>query len=287
MTNGKGGFMELEGKTVIITGGGRGIGKHITLAYAKEKANVVIGYVGHKDEAEATAKEARLIGVDAITVQGDVANYNDVLRLRDLSYDRFGTVHIVVNNAGLPSPGPFLSSTPEDLTRVMMVNAMGPIFISQVFSNRWIEEFDPDSSVERELQFTGSIRRFYDPKAVENGAPSAPGGTLIYVASKSAMHGFAQEWATRVKQFNIKVNAIGLGFVDHTMNPLPESQMRENIAQNSEGRILSVEEVGKYYVDLAKSNNTGVCEDASLGFMGRVEAGLPILPVGRPIDGYR
>lgn len=100
--------MELEGKTALITGGAKRVGRGITLAFARAGANVVINYNSSADDAVTTAHEAEALGVQAFPVQASVSDYEQVGAMVDAAAARFGTIDVLVNNAStfLPDPLP-------------------------------------------------------------------------------------------------------------------------------------------------------------------------------------
>ena len=91
--------MDIQGRTALVTGGARRVGKAITLALAEAGANVVINYANSAADAEQTAREAEALGVEALTFQADVTKYEDVGRMVDAAVERFGTIDVLVNNA--------------------------------------------------------------------------------------------------------------------------------------------------------------------------------------------
>lgn len=105
--------MDLEGKTALITGGARRVGRGITLAFARAGANVAINYNRSADDAEATAAEAEALGVRAVPVQASVSDYDAVGSMVDTVASAFGTIDVLVNNASSFSPDPLPT---EDLT---------------------------------------------------------------------------------------------------------------------------------------------------------------------------
>lgn len=98
--------MELKGKTALITGGARRVGRGITLAFAQAGANVVINYNNSSADAVQTARDAEAMGVLALPVQADVSDYDQVGSMVDQAVARFGTVDILVNNASVFLPNP-------------------------------------------------------------------------------------------------------------------------------------------------------------------------------------
>ncbi len=100
--------MDLEGRTALITGGAKRVGRGITLTLARAGANVVINYNSSADDAERTAEEAEALGVSALVVQASVSDYEQVGAMVKAAVDRFGTIDVLVNNAStfLPDPLP-------------------------------------------------------------------------------------------------------------------------------------------------------------------------------------
>ena len=102
--------MNIEGKTALVTGGAKRIGRGITLALARAGANVVINYNNSANEASATATEAETLGVEALPIKANVADYDAVGTMVDEAVRRFGTIDILVNNASLFVADPFPTS---------------------------------------------------------------------------------------------------------------------------------------------------------------------------------
>ena len=105
--------MELQGKTALITGGGHRVGRVITLELASAGANVVVNYNSSAEAARATAAEAEARGVDAIAVQANVGNAEQVTEMAAAAAERFGAVDVLVNNASTFIKDPFPT---DDLT---------------------------------------------------------------------------------------------------------------------------------------------------------------------------
>jgi enoyl-[acyl-carrier protein] reductase III len=93
--------IDLSGKTALVTGGGRGLGREVSLVLAEAGANVAVNYLRHRETAAETADEARQAGADAVAVQGDVSHDGDVERLLGEVEERFGGVHVLVSNAAM------------------------------------------------------------------------------------------------------------------------------------------------------------------------------------------
>jgi 3-oxoacyl-[acyl-carrier protein] reductase len=121
----------LLGKTAIVTGGGRGIGRAITLALAQKKFNVVITYVTRRDCGEQTATDVRNLGCEALLVQADVTKRESVRQLISTATEKFGTVEVLVNNAGILQQKPFNTISDEDWDTMLATNLKSVFLCSQ------------------------------------------------------------------------------------------------------------------------------------------------------------
>jgi 3-oxoacyl-[acyl-carrier protein] reductase len=123
---------DLTGKTAVVTGSARGIGRAIALRYANLGANVVVNYSRDRASAEATVAEAEKFGVAALAVRADMSIVGDIERLFTASLDCFGTVDIAVANAGVEMIDvPFLEITEAQYDGLFAVNAKGTFFTLQ------------------------------------------------------------------------------------------------------------------------------------------------------------
>lgn len=117
--------MKLENKVAIVTGASEGIGKGIALGYAKEGADVAVGYNRSKDKAEAVAEQIRALGRRAITFQLEIARWEDAQRMVDETMAAFGRVDVLVNNAGARLPAPVDECPPEVYRECVNSNLRG------------------------------------------------------------------------------------------------------------------------------------------------------------------
>ena len=109
---------EFSGKTVLVTGAGRGIGRDTAIGFAAHGANVCINYAHSADGAEQAAAEIEKIGGHAITCKADIADCGQVETMVAAAIDAFGAIDILVNNAGLSIDGPFIDMSEQDWDRV-------------------------------------------------------------------------------------------------------------------------------------------------------------------------
>ncbi|TPX32044.1 hypothetical protein SmJEL517_g04793 [Synchytrium microbalum] len=129
-------LFDLPDKVAVITGGSRGLGREMSLAFAKHGAHIVIAS-RKLDECEAVAKEVRALGRRALPVSCHVGKWSDCDKLIEAAYAEFGRVDILVNNAGMSPLYPSLAEHTEDLyDKVMAVNLKGPFRLSSVIGSR-------------------------------------------------------------------------------------------------------------------------------------------------------
>lgn len=121
---------KLDNRVAVITGGSRGIGKGIGLAFAKEGANIVFSYRVNEKAAAETVKEIETLGVKALAVKADSGNVNDVINMRDIVEHEFGKINILVNNAGtIGLEVPVVDMEVEEWDRVINTDLKG-VFLS-------------------------------------------------------------------------------------------------------------------------------------------------------------
>jgi NAD(P)-dependent dehydrogenase (short-subunit alcohol dehydrogenase family) len=126
---------KLDGKVSLVTGGGRGIGKAISLLFAQEGASVIINDV-NTEAAQQVAEEIKSIGKDALAYQADVSDYDEDKGMVEAAIGQFGDIHILVNNAGIPSGFPAEEITLSQWTKMLGVCLSGPFFLCQLVGSR-------------------------------------------------------------------------------------------------------------------------------------------------------
>jgi NAD(P)-dependent dehydrogenase (short-subunit alcohol dehydrogenase family) len=123
--------MDIEGKTALVTGGARRVGRVLAVGLARAGADVVIDYHKSADEAQDTVREIEAMGRRAIAVQADVSSQNDVSRLIDTAAARMGGLDILVNSASIFQRKAVLEISADEWDRVMAINLRGPFLMSQ------------------------------------------------------------------------------------------------------------------------------------------------------------
>jgi len=192
--------MKLEGKTAIITGAGRGIGKAIALAFAREGADVVVVSRTLPQIAE-TAAQIKGLGRCALAIRGDIAEKEDVDNAVTLAIKEFGKVDILVNNAGIQGPiGPMVENNIDHWMKALHINLVGTYLCTRAVLPIMIEHHQG-----KIVNLSGG------------GATSPRPYFSAYAASKAAVVRLTETVAEEVKEFNIQVNAIAPGAVNTKM----------------------------------------------------------------------
>jgi meso-butanediol dehydrogenase/(S,S)-butanediol dehydrogenase/diacetyl reductase len=201
--------MSLQGKTCIVTGAARGMGKAIGLRLAKDGANVVLADI-NQAEAESAAAEGKKSGLKTLGVAVDVGARGEVQQLIARAVSEFGRLDIMFNNAGINHIQPFMETTEENWNRVMRVNALGVLICTQEAAKQMIAQGDGGKIVN-----TASIA---GRQGYANVVP--------YCASKFAVISLTQSSARELAKHKITVNGFAPGVVD---TPLWEQIDREHI----------------------------------------------------------
>ncbi|MGE5553326.1 MAG: SDR family NAD(P)-dependent oxidoreductase [Betaproteobacteria bacterium] len=237
-----------EGKTVLITGAGSGIGRAIAVAFAQEGARVVATDLNQEALAGTVQAIAEATQKEATSYPLDVTRKEEVRRTVQTVMERFGRIDILVNNAGVSTMNPVVDLTEEEWDFNLNVNAKGVFLVSQAVLPHMI------AAGGGKIVNTASM-------AAKIGAPFL----AHYSASKFAVLGFTQALAREVAKYQINVNAVCPGFVQTPMQDRevvwegrlrsmdPEEVRREYVALTPLGRLCQPEDVAKVVLFLASS----------------------------------
>lgn len=247
----------MDKRTVIITGGSRGIGKAISTRFAKEGYNIVINYLSNDDAANKLRDELiSKYNVDVLLVKGDVLNDDDVKDLINRTIDKFSSINILVNNAGIAIDKPFLDKTSEDFKNVLNTNLVGPFLTSKYAYNYLINA--KDASIIN-ISSTNGIDTLY-PESIDYDASKA--GLISLTKNLSKV--FAPE---------VRVNSVAPGWVKTDMN----SDLDKDFMKDEEDKILlnrfaEPEEIANVVYFLASSDASYINGEVIVvdgGFNGR------------------
>lgn len=184
----------LGGKTAIITGSARGIGKAFAEAYIREGARVIIADID-LDKARQTASA---LGEDAIAVQCDVTSQNSIDATVKATIEAFGQIDILINNAAIFTAAPIVEVDREDYARVFDINVSGTLFMMQAVARHMIERGKGGKIINMASQ------------AGRRGEPLV----AVYCATKAAVISLTQSAGQNLIKHGINVNAIAPGVVD-------------------------------------------------------------------------
>jgi 3-oxoacyl-[acyl-carrier protein] reductase len=190
----------LEGKTAIITGASRGIGKGIATVFAEHGANVAFTYSASVDAAKALEAELQEHGTTIKGYQSNAANFDDSQKLIDEVLNDFGSIDILINNAGITKDNLLMRMGEDDFDKVIEVNLKSV--------------FNMTKAVQRTMlkQRKGSIINMSSVVGVKGNA-----GQTNYAASKAGIIGFSKSVALELGSRNIRSNVIAPGFIETEM----------------------------------------------------------------------
>jgi len=201
----------LSGKTAIITGATRGIGKGIAQKFAQEGANVAFTYSSSVDAANALEKELNELGIKAKGYQSNAADFDAAQELVTDILKEFGTLDILINNAGITKDGLLMRMSEDDFNKVIQVNLNSVFNMTKAIIRPMMK------------QRKGSIINMSSVVGVKGNA-----GQANYAASKAGVLGFTKSVALELGSRNIRCNAIAPGFIETEMTAkLGEETVKE------------------------------------------------------------
>ena len=200
----------LEGKTAIITGASRGIGKGIAEVFAKHGANVAFTYSSSADAAKILEDELIALGVKAKGYQSNAADFNEAQKLVEQVLETFGTIDILINNAGITKDNLLLRISEEDFDTVINVNLKSVFNMTKAVQKTMLKNR------------AGSIINMSSVVGVKGNA-----GQTNYAASKAGVIGFTKSVALELGSRNIRCNAIAPGFIETEMT----AKLNEEVVQ--------------------------------------------------------
>lgn len=205
----------LEGKTAVITGASRGIGRAIALKFASEGADIAFSDIRYDEQAESLEKEIVALGQKGKGYASDASSFEDSQKFIDEVLKEFGKVDILVNNAGITRDNLMLRMSEQDWDLVLTINLKSAFNLTKAVQRSMLK------------QRSGSIINMSSVVGVSGNA-----GQANYSASKAGLIGFTKSIAQEFGSRNIRCNAIAPGFIETEMTAkLPDDVREEWINQ--------------------------------------------------------
>jgi 3-oxoacyl-[acyl-carrier protein] reductase len=188
--------MKLEGKAAVVTGGGRGVGRAISLTFAKEGADVVVNYVANPKTAQEVVEEIQKIGRKGVAVQANAATDKGAEAVVQAAIDNFGKIDILVNNAGFTRPAMLHKMTEEDWDAVLNIHLKGP----------WL-------CIKHASKYMKEQKKGYIINVTSVAGLVGTVGQINYSAAKGGVITLTKSAARELARDGINVNCISLGIV--------------------------------------------------------------------------
>ncbi|HDK7139798.1 TPA: 3-oxoacyl-[acyl-carrier-protein] reductase [Clostridium botulinum] len=196
----------LEGRTAIVTGASRGIGRAIAKKLASMGANLVLNYRSSAKEIDTLLEEIKEFGIETLVIQGDVSSFEDSKKIVDEAKNKFVTIDILINNAGITKDSLILRMAEEDFDKVISVNLKGVYNCSKHIAPIMLK------------QRSGKIINISSVVGVAGNA-----GQCNYAAAKAGVIGITKSLAKELGSRGITVNAVAPGYIKTDMtDALPE-----------------------------------------------------------------
>ena len=225
----------LEGKTALVTGAARGIGKAIALKYASEGANIAFTDLSLNESAEQTVKELEALGVKVKGYAANAASFEDTEKVVGEIMKDFGRIDILVNNAGITKDGLLMGMSEEAFDRVIETNLKGTFNCIRFAARPMIR------------QKSGCIINMASVVGVAGNA-----GQANYAASKAGVIGLTKTAARELASRGIRVNAIAPGFIETDMTEVLSDKVKEaSVSQIPLGHFGKPEDVANLAAFLA------------------------------------
>lgn len=230
--------MKLTGKTALVTGASRGIGREIALELARQGADVAVNYAGNKQLAEEVCQEIQALGRKSIAIQANVQKNDDVQKMVQEVLDHFGNLHILVNNAGITRDTLIMRMKEEDWDEVIETNLKGAFLCTKAVTRQMMK------------QRYGRIINISSIVGVSGNV-----GQANYVSAKAGLIGLTKSTALELASRGITVNAVAPGFIQTDMTEKLSSEVRETmLKQIPLGRFGVPQDIAKTVVFLASDD---------------------------------
>lgn len=229
-------MFDLTGRTALITGGSRGLGRAIALAFARQGADVAINYRGNAEAASVVIDEIRALGRRAIAIQGDTAGGREACEaIVKAALDEFGRVDILVNNAGITRDNLLMRMDADEWDAVIGTNLSGPFWMTRAVARPMLK-----ARAGRIINMSSAAGRMGNA------------GQANYAAAKAGLIGLTKTTARELASRGITCNAIAPGLIETDLTAdLPEAATDALRALTPLGYVGSVDDVAAAAVYLA------------------------------------
>ncbi|MES2485086.1 MAG: 3-ketoacyl-ACP reductase [Bacteroidota bacterium] len=233
-------MQNLEGKTALITGSGKGIGKAVAIALAQEGVNLILTARTAAD-IQNTAKEVEALGVKALAVTANVSDIESINNAVAQGLAQFGTIDILINNAGVGKFGKFLELTPEEFEHIIKVNLFGTYYATRAVLPGMIEKQ------------SGDIINISSTAGLKGAAV-----TSAYSASKFAVMGLTESLMQEVRKHNIRVTAL-------TPSTVATDMAKDlNLTDGNPDKVMQAEDFAELIVAQLKLNRRVFIKESSI-----------------------
>jgi 3-oxoacyl-[acyl-carrier protein] reductase len=230
--------MQMSGKTAVVTGSARGLGKAIALRLASMGANIVLNDIPSSDSLEATAEEFKKMGFNVIVTRGDVRCADDVKQMIAAAVDAFGRVDILVNNAGITKDKPMALMSEDDWDDVLDINLKGAFLCTKFAAKQMMKQ-----KYGRIVNIASVAGRYGNP------------GQANYSASKAGLIGLTKTTAKEFASRGITCNAVAPGTIKSKMtDALPDELKKKYLENIPLGRFGTPEDVAGVVAFLASDD---------------------------------
>lgn len=217
----------LKGKSALVTGASRGIGRAIALKLSSLGANVAINFAGNLAKAQEVKSEIESQGGQAVLVQGNVADFETVQSIVKSVTENFGTIDILVNNAGITRDNLLIKMSESDFDEVIATNLKGVFNCTKAVTRLMMK------------QRSGRIVNMASVVAMTGNISQAN-----YAAAKAGIIGFTKSSAKELAARNVTVNAVAPGFISTDMTDVLSDKIKDEMLKNiPAGRLGTPEDV--------------------------------------------
>lgn len=231
---------DLKNKNALITGAGKGIGKAIAIALAKEGVNVIL-VARTQSEIDEVAKEINVLGVKSLAITADVSSIDSVNNAVEKALGEFKTIDILINNAGIAAFGNFLELEPTEWERIIQVNLMGTYYVTRAVLPNMME------------RQTGDIINISSTAGLNGNAL-----TSAYSASKFAVLGLTDSLMQEMRKHNIRVTAL-------TPSTVATDMAKElKLTDGNPEKVMQSEDIAELIIAQLKLNRRVFIKNSSI-----------------------